>query len=86
MGRRRASGRNVTGILVLDKPTGRGSNESLQIVKRLFRARKAGHTGSLDKLASGVRHDGPIQTSATRLPLTHDDGLRRAIARDSPRR
>ena len=54
MGRRRATGRNITGILVLDKPRGKGSNESLQLVKRLFKARKAGHTGSLDKLASGL--------------------------------
>jgi len=44
----------VDGILVLDKPVGMGSNESLQVVKRLFRARKAGHTGSLDRLASGL--------------------------------
>ena len=56
MGRRqfRARGRRVDGILVLDKPVGMGSNESLQVVKRLFRARKAGHTGSLDRLASGL--------------------------------
>ena len=54
MSRRKNTGRNITGILVLDKPCGKGSNESLQIVKRLFNARKAGHTGSLDKLASGL--------------------------------
>lgn len=52
--RLRARGRRVDGILVLDKPVGMGSNESLQVVKRLFRARKAGHTGSLDRLASGL--------------------------------
>ena len=52
MGRPR--GRAVNGILVLDKPVGMGSNETLQQVKRLYRARKAGHTGSLDRLASGV--------------------------------
>ena len=44
----------MDGILVLDKPVGMGSNESLQVVKRLFGARKAGHTGSLDRLASGL--------------------------------
>ena len=44
----------MDGILALDKPVGMGSNESLQVVKRLFRARKAGHTGSLDRLASGL--------------------------------
>jgi len=54
VGRRRIKGRNISGILVLDKPRKKGSNESLQIVKQLFNARKAGHTGSLDKLASGV--------------------------------
>ena len=51
---RRPRGRAVNGILVLDKPVGMGSNEALQWVKRLYRARKAGHTGSLDRLASGL--------------------------------
>ena len=51
---RRSRGRAINGILVLDKPVGMGSNEALQHVKRLFRARKAGHTGSLDRLASGL--------------------------------
>ena len=51
---RRSRGRTVNGILVLDKPVGMGSNEVLQRIKRLFRARKAGHTGSLDRLASGL--------------------------------
>ncbi len=54
MGRGRRRGRDVNGILLLDKPTGLGSNEVLQVVKRLFDARKAGHTGSLDRLASGM--------------------------------
>lgn len=44
----------MDGILVLDKPVGIGSNEALQVVKGLFRARKAGHTGSLDRRASGL--------------------------------
>lgn len=51
---RRAKGRDVHGILLLDKPTGFTSNAALQIVKRLYQARKAGHTGSLDPLASGL--------------------------------
>ena len=51
---RRSRGRAVNGILVLDKPVGVGSNEVLQRVKRIYRARKAGHTGSLDRLASGA--------------------------------
>ncbi len=54
MGRRHRKGRNVHGILLLDKPIGLSSNEALQVVKRVFNARKAGHTGSLDKLASGL--------------------------------
>lgn len=54
MARRRPRGRAVSGILLLDKPTSIGSNEVLQVVKRLFQARKAGHTGSLDRLASGL--------------------------------
>jgi tRNA pseudouridine55 synthase len=51
---RRHRGRKVDGILVLDKPTGLSSNQALQRVKRLYGAAKAGHTGSLDPLASGV--------------------------------
>jgi tRNA pseudouridine55 synthase len=51
---RQRSARRVDGILLLDKPHGMGSNEALQIVKGLFRARKAGHTGSLDRLATGL--------------------------------
>lgn len=47
-------GRHVDGIVVLDKATGLSSNAALQQVKRLFEARKAGHTGSLDPLATGV--------------------------------
>jgi len=54
MGRRRTKGRNVEGILLLDKPVGLTSNEALQKVKWLYRARKAGHTGSLDPLADGL--------------------------------
>ena len=55
MGRRgRARGRPVSGILLLDKPLGLSSNHALQRVKRLYDARKAGHTGSLDPLADGM--------------------------------
>lgn len=46
--------RDISGILLLDKPLGISSNQALQIVKRLFQAAKAGHTGSLDPLASGL--------------------------------
>jgi len=54
MARRRQRGRNVNGILLLDKPAGLSSNQALQRVKRLFQAAKAGHTGSLDPLATGL--------------------------------
>jgi tRNA pseudouridine55 synthase len=46
--------RQVNGILLLDKPYGLSSNKALQIVKRLFCAARAGHTGSLDPLATGM--------------------------------
>lgn len=46
--------RDVDGILLLDKPEGLTSNAALQRARRAFRARKAGHTGSLDPLASGL--------------------------------
>lgn len=46
--------RDVDGIVLLDKPEGISSNAALQRVRRAFRARKAGHTGSLDPLASGM--------------------------------
>ncbi len=46
--------REVHGILILDKPKGITSNLALQKVKRLFQARKAGHTGSLDPIATGL--------------------------------
>jgi len=56
MGRRRSHQnlRRVNGILLLDKPAGLTSNAALQAVKKLYAARKAGHTGSLDPLATGL--------------------------------
>ncbi len=54
MGRRKNKGRNISGVLLLDKPQGCSSNHILQKVKRLFGAAKAGHTGSLDPLATGM--------------------------------
>lgn len=51
---RRGRGRPVNGILLLDKPLGDSSNRALQQAKRLYFAAKAGHTGSLDPLATGV--------------------------------
>ena len=52
--RRRKKGRAMDGMLLLDKRSGISSNGALQEIKRLFEAEKAGHTGSLDPLASGV--------------------------------
>lgn len=46
--------RRLDGILLLDKPSGMSSNAALQIARRLFRAEKGGHTGSLDPLATGL--------------------------------
>lgn len=51
---RRPRGRCVDGVLFLDKPSGLSSNAALQTVRRLLGARKAGHGGTLDPLASGV--------------------------------
>ena len=46
--------RDVHGVLLLDKPQGMTSNDALQKVKRIFNAKKAGHTGALDPLATGM--------------------------------
>ncbi|WP_415893253.1 tRNA pseudouridine(55) synthase TruB [Neptuniibacter sp. PT8_73] len=55
MGRRRKSrGRAVDGVFLLNKPSGISSNSALQQVRRIFDAAKAGHTGALDPLATGM--------------------------------
>lgn len=54
MGRPRRRGRDIHGVLLLDKPTGISSNDLLQKVKRLYNANRAGHTGALDPLATGM--------------------------------
>lgn len=54
MGRRRKFGRPISGVLVVDKAPGVTSNDVVQRAKRLFYANKAGHTGALDPLATGV--------------------------------
>jgi len=51
---KRKSGRNIHGIVLLDKRLGVSSNQALQEVRRLYDANKAGHTGSLDPLATGL--------------------------------
>ncbi|ELY2497923.1 tRNA pseudouridine(55) synthase TruB [Cronobacter muytjensii] len=54
MSRPRRRGRDVHGVLLLDKPQGLSSNDALQKVKRLYNANRAGHTGALDPLATGM--------------------------------
>ncbi|ASN87141.1 tRNA pseudouridine(55) synthase TruB [Pectobacterium versatile] len=54
MSRPRRRGRDVHGVLLLDKPQGVSSNDVLQKVKRIFSANRAGHTGALDPLATGM--------------------------------
>lgn len=77
---RRGKGRNIDGIVVLDKATGLSSNAALQEVKRLYEARKAGHTGSLDPLATGVL---PLclgeATKVSQFLLDSDKGYRARI-------
>ncbi|QMU61222.1 MAG: tRNA pseudouridine(55) synthase TruB [Gammaproteobacteria bacterium] len=54
MSRRKNKGRALNGLLLFDKPAGESSNLVLQKVKRIFNAAKAGHTGTLDPLATGL--------------------------------
>ena len=54
MSRPRKKGRDIHGVFLLDKPQGMSSNDILQKVKRIFQANKAGHTGALDPLATGM--------------------------------
>lgn len=51
---RRRKGDHVNGVILLDKPPGLSSNQALQRVRRLFNARKGGHTGNLDPFATGM--------------------------------
>lgn len=77
----RSRKRQLDGVLLLDKPVGPSSNAALQRVKWLYRADKAGHTGSLDPAASGLL---PIcfgeATKLSSYLLTGDKGYR-TIAR-----
>src|SRR3989442_12738443 len=52
-GQRKREKRDVHGWLVLDKPVGMTSTHAVSVVKRAFQARRAGHAGTLDPLASG---------------------------------
>lgn len=51
---RRRKGRALDGVLLLDKPKGLSANQALQRARRLFQAAKAGHTGTLDPMATGL--------------------------------
>ena len=51
---RRRKGRDVHGVILLDKPAGYSSSQAVQKIRWLFNARKAGHTGSLDPFATGM--------------------------------
>ena len=62
--------RNVSGIILLDKPLGFTSNAALQKVRWLLNAEKAGHTGSLDPLATGVLLLPPPHPIKANAPLT----------------
>ena len=54
MGRRRRSGKAINGWVILDKPVGMTSTSAVGMVRRIFDAKKAGHAGTLDPLATGV--------------------------------
>src|SRR5215213_6106513 len=76
--RTRVQRRPVHGVLLLDKPLGLSSNQALQKAKWLLRAEKAGHTGTLDPLASGVL---PLCFgAATKFAQASLDGDKRYLA------
>ena len=56
----------ISGLLLIDKPLGFSSNQALSKIKWIFSAKKAGHTGTLDPLATGLL---PISVSYTHLTL-----------------
>lgn len=78
--RARVPRRALHGVLLLDKPVGLSSNDALQKAKRLYRAEKAGHTGTLDPLASGLL---PLcfgaATKFSQVSLDADKGYRATL-------
>jgi tRNA pseudouridine55 synthase len=78
--RLRIERRAVHGVLLLDKPIGLSSNAALQVAKRLYRAEKAGHTGTLDPLATGLL---PLcfgaATKFSQVSLDADKGYRATL-------
>jgi len=80
---RRKRGRDLHGILLFDKPAGGSSNQVMQRVRRSFDANKAGHTGSLDPLATGML---PICFGeATLLPILQTPMARLSSSAQFPR-
>ena len=78
---RRKHGKAINGVVLLDKPAGLTSNRALQTVRRLFDARKAGHTGSLDPFATGMLPICLGEASKTAAFLIDSDKTYRATAR-----
>ncbi len=78
---RRKTGQAVNGLVLLDKPVGLSSNRALQRVRKLFDARKAGHTGSLDPFATGMLPVCLGEASKTAAFMIGSDKIYRASAR-----
>jgi tRNA pseudouridine55 synthase len=74
-------GKAVNGLVLLDKPADMTSNRALQTVRRLFDARKAGHTGNLDPFATGMLPICLGEASKTAGFMIDSDKTYRAIAR-----
>lgn len=81
MSRPRRRGRDIHGVLLLDKPQGLSSNDALQKVKRLYNANRAGHTGALDPLATGMLPVCLGEATKFSQYLLDSDKRYRAIAR-----
>jgi len=81
MSRPRRRGRDIHGVLLLDKPGGLSSNDALQKVKRLFNANRAGHTGALDPLATGMLPICLGETTKFSQYLLDSDKRYRVVAR-----
>jgi len=77
---RRRKGRDIHGVLLLDKPPGLSSSQAVQRVRHLLGARKAGHTGSLDPFATGMLPVCLGEASKTAAFLLEDDKTYRATA------
>ena len=81
MNARRRRGRDIHGIVLLDKPAGLSSNQALQKVRRIFDARKGGHTGNLDPFATGMLPLCLGEATKTAAFMLDADKRYRAVAR-----